>query len=274
MTKRKNTTKTPKAQLTPVQRFNPPSEGKFTAFDRITKDHAAFLDGQYLGHRPTRDEAEALIREVYYAQLTHFQSENYDVEQEVVEAVAEALADLPLVIARPDICDDTLDPEHFGKQMGVEFVAGVDKNGFETHVYLPIIATSPLDVPQISFLGQDGVPIEDFLKIYDQITALLNDPRVQAGCERFKRAQGGGDLGSLPKPVDAVTIEQADDALSLSSDSVEIIFTEGRDSVDDASLVLDGTLLSLTPNEARALHTLIQTPHVSRWAGLRKAVTD
>lgn len=98
-TKRKSSTKKQKIQLTPAQRLSPPAEGKYTAFDRETKDFAAFLDGQYLGSRSTRDEAEKLASDVYYDQLTHTQS-GLEVERGVVEAVAESLEDLPLPAGR------------------------------------------------------------------------------------------------------------------------------------------------------------------------------
>lgn len=94
-TKRKSTKKTKKVQLTPAERLAPPAEGKFVTYDRECGDFAAFLDGQYLGSRDTRDEAQSLVNGVYYEQLTHTQS-GLEVERSVVEVVAESLEDLPL----------------------------------------------------------------------------------------------------------------------------------------------------------------------------------
>lgn len=95
MAKRKSTTKTKNPQLTPIQRFSPPAEGKYIVFDRETKDYALFLDAQYIGHASTRTEGEARLRDIVFEQLTHTESK-VAVEQTVVIAVAEALADLPI----------------------------------------------------------------------------------------------------------------------------------------------------------------------------------
>lgn len=187
MANRKSTTKTKKAQLTPIQRFNPPMEGKHIAFDRITKDFALFLDGQYIGHADSYTEGENRLRDVYYEQLTHAQAEAYEAEQEVVEAVAEALEELPRVTVRADMCEDVLDANYYGWVQGIEYIAGTDRKGYVTSIYIPTLLDNPNDAPQIFFLGEEGWFVEDFLAVYDQITALVSDPRVRAACARFER---------------------------------------------------------------------------------------
>lgn len=91
----------------------------------------------------------------------------------------------PHVIARPLIHDDRIDTENYGKQTGIDYIAGVDRQGYETSIYVPDAPNTPHDVPYIRFLGEQGVPVDDFLFVYGQISALLRSPEVLAARKRF-----------------------------------------------------------------------------------------
>lgn len=48
-----------------------PTEGKYIAYDRETRDYVCYLDGQFLGYAPNYSAAETKISECYYEQLSH-----------------------------------------------------------------------------------------------------------------------------------------------------------------------------------------------------------
>lgn len=54
-----------------INRLNPPSEGKAVIFDRVTKDFACFLEGEFICYRSTYDEGMAELREEAMRRLTH-----------------------------------------------------------------------------------------------------------------------------------------------------------------------------------------------------------
>lgn len=54
-----------------VERLNPPPEGKAVLFDRVQKDFACFLDGEFICYRSTYDEGMAELREEVFRRLTH-----------------------------------------------------------------------------------------------------------------------------------------------------------------------------------------------------------
>lgn len=90
---------------------------------------------------------------------------------------------------RADICEDTIDTDYYGWIQGFAYIAGADREGYLTDISIPLLPEdeNPRTVPYIHFLGEEGRPIEDFLAVYDQITALLSDPRIQSACRRFER---------------------------------------------------------------------------------------
>lgn len=54
-----------------INRLNPPLEGKAVIFDRVTKDFACFLEGEFICYRSTYDEGMAELREEAMRRLTH-----------------------------------------------------------------------------------------------------------------------------------------------------------------------------------------------------------
>ncbi len=76
---------------------------------------------------------------------------------------------------RADICKDTIDTDYYGWIQGFAYIAGADREGYLTDISIPLLPEdeNPRTVPYIHFLGEEGWPIEDFLAVYDQISALL-----------------------------------------------------------------------------------------------------
>ncbi len=85
-TTRKNTTKAALVStLTLVERFNPPMDGKYIAYDRITRDYACFLDGRYICHAPNHIDGETELNRVSLDQLTHTYSISADIAAELAD---------------------------------------------------------------------------------------------------------------------------------------------------------------------------------------------
>lgn len=125
-------------------------------------------------------EAYARGRKDLLQALVNYAKETTPNDTEPLEA--------PHVIARPLVCDDRMDlnTERYGQRIGIDYIAGSDREGYETSIYIPDApSNNPLDVPYIRFLGEQGVPVDDFIMVYHQITALLRSSEVLAARKRF-----------------------------------------------------------------------------------------
>lgn len=77
----------------------------------------------------------------------------------------------------PDICDDEIDRENYGKERGIELHCG----DACTLVYFPHSGQPPL----LFAFGQDGFDLREVDRILPDIITLLNDPRVRAARARW-----------------------------------------------------------------------------------------
>lgn len=94
---------------------------------------------------------------------------------------------LPPVHVVPHIQDaDELDA---GQHTWTDYITGVDQEGYETSVYMPVVPSpfNPGDCPNLYLCGEDAISLDAVEYVLPQIIALVESPVVRAAREHYRQ---------------------------------------------------------------------------------------
>jgi hypothetical protein len=110
-----------------------------------------------------------------YPSKAEAQTALYDLQRGL--APAPTRAPVPAIRVEPQICDDEVSSESYGKVVGTRFLCGEDDD--EVEVFYGADGHTPEYAVLYAF-GRDEIPLVELARVLPNIVALMADPRVQA----------------------------------------------------------------------------------------------